>query len=96
MRLFVGNLSYSTTEEELAELFGEYGLVEKASIPIDRETQNPRGYGFVDMPDDHEGNAAVAALDKSQHNRRTLNVSIARARGSRKDGDDYPRRKGNW
>jgi len=63
MRIFVGNLAWSTTEDELRDLFEAYGNVERAQIMTDRETGRARGFGFVEMPDATEARAAIAGLN---------------------------------
>ena len=63
MKLFVGNLSFSLTEDELRETFEEYGEVESANILLDRETNRSRGFGFIEMPDVTAAKAAVRELD---------------------------------
>ena len=65
-KLYVGNLAWSTTREDLCELFGAYGNVEDAFIPMDRETGRPRGFGFVTMPSD-QAPAAVQGLNETEH-----------------------------
>lgn len=91
MNIYVGNLPYSTTDEELAELFSEYGTVASANIIIDRRNHRSRGYGFVEFNDNSEGAAAVAALNASQYGGRTLKVDEAR----KKDEQRPPRRASN-
>ncbi len=88
MNIYVGNLPYSTTDEELAELFSEYGTVSSANIIIDRRNHRSRGYGFVEFADDAQGAAAVAALNGTQYGGRTLKVDEAR----QKDAQRSPRR----
>lgn len=81
--IFVGNLSYSTTEEALRTLFENFGTVDRVSILVDRETGKSRGFGFVEMPNDDEANSAVAALNGASHDGRRLNVNEARPREDR-------------
>ena len=80
MNIYVGNLSYETTEAGLQEAFGQYGQVESARIIMDRYTNRSRGFGFVEMLDDSEGEAAIAALNESELESRTLTVNKARPR----------------
>ena len=80
MRIYVGNLPFRTSQEELRNLFAEHGQVQDCVIPMDRETQRSRGFGFVDM-DDTEGRAAIAALDGLDFDGRQLRVNEARPRG---------------
>lgn len=78
MRIYVGNLPYSATSEEVEELFASYGSVESVSLITDRETGRPRGFGFVEMTDG--GEAAINALHSSSFGGRTLTVNEARPR----------------
>ncbi len=82
MRLFVGGIPYSTTEEELQVLFSAQGAVTSVNLVMDRETNRPRGFGFVDMPDDEEAKKAIRSLDGTQFGGRTIAVNEARARES--------------
>lgn len=79
MNIYVGNLSYSTTSDELRELFAEHGQVDSAAVIMDRDTGRSRGFGFVEMPDD-AGRAAIEALDGADLGGRKLNVNEARPR----------------
>ena len=90
MRLFVGNLDWGTTEEDLAQLFHSYGEVASVRILQDRETGRSRGYGFVEMPNDAEAQAALAELNGRSLGGRTLNVSEARPQ-ERRGGPRRPR-----
>ncbi|MBU1022761.1 RNA-binding protein [bacterium] len=85
MNIFVGNLSYSSTEETLQELFQEFGEIESAKIITDRETGRSRGFGFVEMNDDGQAQAAIAALDGKDLDGRALKVNEARPRRERSD-----------
>ena len=79
-RLYVGNLGYTVGSEELQELFGQYGQVKSAQVLNDRETGRSRGFGFVEMDDDTEADAAVQALDGNDYEGRRLNVNEAKPR----------------
>src|SRR3954468_16267766 len=79
-RLYVGNLSYSVTSEDLQELFEQYGVVRSAQVLSDRETGRSRGFGFVEMDDDAEAETAIEQLDGSEHGGRRLNVNEAKPR----------------
>src|SRR5256885_8087366 len=79
-RLYVGNLSYSVTSDELQELFEEYGTVTSAQVLNDRETGRSRGFGFVEMDVDAEADAAIASLDGNDHQGRRLTVNEAKPR----------------
>lgn len=81
--IFVGNLSFNTSEEELRHMFEAYGQVERVSILTDRDTGRSRGFGFVEMPNGEEGDKAIAALNGSQMGGRTLNVNEARPKAER-------------
>lgn len=81
--IFVGNLSFSTTEDELRSLFAGYGSVQRVSIMIDRDTQRSRGFAFVEMGDDDEAQAAIAKINGTTLGGRTLNVNEARPRPER-------------
>ena len=88
MKLYVGNLSFNTTENDLRELFAQHGTVTDASLIMDRETNRPRGFGFVTMSSNDEGNAAINALHGQNHDGRDLTVNEARpmeSRGPRKE-----------
>jgi len=77
MKIYVGNLSYRTTDAELEEAFGQYGEVESARVVSDRETGRSRGFGFVEMPDD-VAKEAIAGMDGQDLGGRTLKVNEAR------------------
>jgi RNA recognition motif-containing protein len=79
-RLFVGNLSYDTTEMSLRELFGQTGTVAEAKIVLDRETGRPRGFGFVEMSSDGEARTAIERLNASELDGRAISVSEAQER----------------
>jgi RNA recognition motif-containing protein len=81
-RIYVGNLPYSATEDELKELFSPYGTVENVDLIADRETGRPRGFGFVEM-DEEGADAAIRALDQQEMGGRSLRVNEARPRNSR-------------
>lgn len=80
MKIYVGNMSFSTTEETLRAKFEEYGTVEEVAIITDRDTGRPRGFGFVTMPNADEANAAIQALNATELDGRPLNVNEARPR----------------
>jgi RNA recognition motif-containing protein len=81
--IFVGNLSFATTEGTVRSLFETHGTVERVSIVTDRETGKPRGFGFVEMTNDTEGDQAIAALNGGDIDGRTLNVNEARPKVER-------------
>jgi len=88
MRIFVANIAFTTTEEELERLFEPYGIVDRAQIITDRDTGRSRGFGFVEMPDSAEAQAAIDGLNGTSLGGRTLTVNEARSR----EGDERPRR----
>jgi cold-inducible RNA-binding protein len=81
--IFVGNLSFNTNEDELRQLFEVYGQVDRVSIMTDRDTGRSRGFGFVEMTNNEDGEKAIAALNGSQVGGRTLNVNEARPKTER-------------
>jgi cold-inducible RNA-binding protein len=84
--IFVGNLSFNTNEDELRQAFESYGQVERVSILTDRDTGRSRGFGFVEMNSDEDGEKAIAALNGSQIGGRTINVNEARPKAERGGG----------
>jgi RNA recognition motif-containing protein len=84
--LYVGNMSYDTTQERLLELFQEYGDVASVNIITDRDTGRPRGFAFVEMATDQAAVAAIAGLDGREVDGRTLTVNEARPRAPRGGG----------
>ncbi len=85
-KIYVGNLPYSATENEVQELFGEYGEVLSVALPTDRETGRARGFGFVEMANEAAAKA-ISAVNGKDFGGRTLNVNEARPRESRGGGD---------
>ncbi len=79
-KLYVGNLSYNMTESGLSELFAQHGAVESVAIVTDRDSGRSRGFGFVEMADDAQAQAAIAALNGQQHGGRALTVNEAKPR----------------
>jgi cold-inducible RNA-binding protein len=86
MRLYVGNLSYSVTNESLTAAFGEFGAVEEAVVIMDRDTGRSKGFGFVTMNNDEEAKAAMAALDGKEMDDRAIRVNEARPMEKRSEG----------
>ncbi len=80
MNIFVAGLSYQITDADLKELFEEYGDVSSAKIITDRETRRSKGYGFVEMSSDADGQRAIEELNDAEYDGRTLSVSVARPR----------------
>ena len=86
MSIYVGNLSYEVTQEDLTEIFAEYGSVKRVQLPVDRETGRMRGFGFVEMSSDAEEDAAIAALDGAEWMGRDLRVNKAKPREESRGG----------
>ena len=85
-KLFVGNLSFQTTENELQDTFAAHGTVMEANLMVDRMTGRPRGFGFVTMSTPEEAQKAIDALNGSQVGGRAITVNIARPREDRPPG----------
>ncbi len=85
-KLYVGNLSFNTSNEDLQELFGQAGTVESVNIVEDRDTGRSRGFGFVEMSSKEEGNAAIQQLNGQDVGGRALNVNEAKPREDRGGG----------
>ncbi|AKG23817.1 RNA recognition motif domain-containing protein [Calothrix sp. 336/3] len=102
MSIYVGNLSYDVSEEDLKQVFEEYGVVKRVQLPIDRETGKKRGFAFVEMETDAEETAAIEALDGAEWLGRSLRVNKAKPktdsgpgggrRGNNSGGGGYSRR----
>tara|TARA_Y100000589_G_scaffold318928_1_gene346944 strand:+ start:510 stop:908 length:399 start_codon:yes stop_codon:yes gene_type:complete len=90
MEIYVGNLPWSTSDQELADAFGAYGNVEKASIISDRHSGRSKGFGFVTMNDADEANKAIEAMNGTDMGGRSLKVNEARPR------EDRPPRQSDW
>lgn len=86
MKIYVGNLAYRTTEEDLRSAFEVHGTVDQVDIISDRETGRSKGFGFVEMPNNAEAQAAIEALDGNELGERTLKVNEARPRPPRTGG----------
>lgn len=80
MSIYVGNLDYEITQEDLNEVFAEYGTVKRVHIPTDRETGRVRGFAFVEMESESDEDKAIAALDGAEWMDRSLKVNKARPR----------------
>ena len=90
MDIYVGNLPWSASEQEIADAFSQHGTVEKATIIVDRESGRSKGFGFVTMNDNEEANAAIEALNGCDLGGRSLKVNEARPR------EERPPRRDNW
>ena len=84
MSIYVGNLSYDVTEEDLTEIFKDYGTVNRVQLPTDRETGRVRGFAFVEMSKEDEEAAAIEALDGAEWMGRDLRVNKAKPREAKK------------
>ena len=84
--IFVGNLSYNVSENAVRSLFEEYGTVDRVSIATDRETGQQKGFAFVEMSNDAEGNRAIESLSGRELNGRALTVNEARPKADRGSG----------
>ena len=92
MNIYVSNLSFHTTEEDLNSMFGKFGAVTSAKIIMDRETGKSRGFGFIEMSSETEGNEAMQALNNKEIEGRALSVSVAREKTDR--GGSFSRNRG--
>ena len=86
MKIYVGNLSSEITEEELRQEFEAFGEVESVNIIMDKISGRPKGFGFVEMTSESEGQAAITGLNGKTLEDRTLNVNVARPRSDRRGG----------
>ena len=86
MSIYVGNLSYEVTSEDLSEVFTEYGNVKRVHVPSDRETGRPRGFAFVEMEDEANEQKAIDALDGAEWMERQLKVNKAKPREDNRGG----------
>jgi cold-inducible RNA-binding protein len=84
--IFVGNLNFNTSEDELRQMFEAHGQVDRVSIMTDRDTGRSRGFGFVEMANAEEGDKAIAALNGTEIGGRTLNINEARPKAERGSG----------
>ena len=97
MNIFVGNIYWETTEDDVEQLFASYGTVQRVQILLDRVTGRSRGFGFVEMPDDTQAQEAIAGLHGTSQWGRLLTVSEARPREERRPRDDNDgRRRSRW
>ena len=94
MKIYVGNLSYDVTEEEVRQEFLAFGAVESVDLITDRYSGRPKGFGFVEMPSVSEGQAAITALDGKTLRDRPLKVIAARPRSDDRGGGSYGGRGG--
>ena len=85
-KIYVGNLSYSVTNDSLAQKFADFGTVDSAKVVIDRDTNRSKGFGFVEMSNDDEAEQAIAKLNGTEFEGRQLNVNEARPQAPREGG----------
>lgn len=88
-KIYVGNMNYSTNEDQIGDLFAEYGDVVSVKIITDRYTNQSKGFGFIEMDDDSAAEAAISALDGKEFMNRQLRVNEARERAPRFDNPRY-------
>lgn len=99
MSIYVGNLSYNVTQDDLTKVFSEYGKVTRVQLPTDRETGRVRGFGFVEMESSTEEDAAIQALDGAEWMGRVMKVNKARPkedRPARSGGGSWGRNNGGY
>ena len=92
MNIYIGNLSYDTTEDQLRQAFAGYGEVSTVNIITDRESGRPKGFAFIEMPTKNEATAAISGLNGQDLNGRSLNIDEAKPRadsGNRSGGNGY-------
>jgi len=87
MTIYIGNLSYQATEDDLREVFAEYGTIKRVVLPVDRETGRMRGFAFVEMAQDSEEDSAITELDGAEWMGRQLRVNKAKPREAGGQGD---------
>jgi RNA recognition motif-containing protein len=93
MKMFVGNLSYDVTEDEIAAEFGTYGKVDSVAIPADKISGRPRGFAFVEMSNKTEAEAAIAGLNGKTFKDRSIVVNESRPRTDNRSGGSYGNRR---
>jgi len=94
MNIFVGNLSFQTTQDELHSAFAQYGNVDRVNIVTDRDTGQARGFAFVEMPDQREAETAISQLNGAELNGRAMNVNEARPKPAGGGGGGFRREGG--
>jgi RNA recognition motif-containing protein len=94
--IFVGNLSFTATEDGVRSMFEAYGAVERVSIVTDRDTGQPKGFGFVEMTNDAEAEKAITELNGTELNGRALTINEARPKTERSGGGGGGRRSNRW
>ena len=94
MKIYVGNMSFNTSEDSLRSIFAEHGNVDEVAVITDRDTGRPRGFAFVTMPNDADARSAIEAVNGKDLDGRTLNVSESRPKPQRSGGGGG--RRGGW
>ncbi len=94
MNIYVSNINFKTSSESLQELFSQFGEVSSANIINDRETGRSRGFGFVEMPNDEEGQAAIDKLNETEFDGKVINVNVARPKTERSDRGGFGGNRG--
>ena len=94
--IFVGNLSFTATEDSVRSMFEAYGTVDRVSIVTDRDTGQPKGFGFIEMANDAEAEKAISALNGTELNGRALTINEARPKTERSGGGGGGRRNNRW
>ncbi len=94
--IFVGNLSFTATEDGVRSMFEAYGTVDRVSIVTDRDTGQPKGFGFVEMTNDAEAEKAISELNGTELNGRALTINEARPKTERSGGGGGGRRNNRW
>jgi RNA recognition motif-containing protein len=94
MNIYVGNLAYSVTEEDLTKAFEAFGQVASANVIRDQYSKQSKGFGFVEMPESSEAQAAISGLNGKELNGRAINVNEARPRADRRGGGGFGGRGG--
>jgi len=95
MNIYISNLSYDVNDNDLTELFEEYGKVSSAKVIMDRYSGRSRGFGFVEMDDDSEAQKAINELNESEFDGKVINVNKAKPRVERSHGNSYSNQREN-
>ena len=96
MNIYITGLNYSINDADLNDLFGEYGEITSAKVIMDRETGRSRGFGFVEMVNDGDGQKAIDALNGAEFEKKVISVSVARPRSEKPSNGGYRERKGGY
>lgn len=97
MNIYISNLSYGVNDADLNQLFAEYGEISSAKVIMDRESGRSRGFGFVEMANDTEGQKAISELHEAEYDGKVINVTVARPRTERSNnGGGYNSNRGGY